>query len=311
VARNILSRYNIEPLSSRSRLFAANGEEMQCNGSVKLRVKKSNHIINALVSADIKDEILLSWHDLQAIGIISQDFPNKIRKIDSLLMITEDLKKSFPDVLNDDLIPGEMMKGPPMKIHLRKDIKITPNMQSVTRKIPIHLQEPANKVIDELIKNGILKQVDVPTEWISPGHFVSKPQGGVRLVTDYTHLNQFVMRPIHPFPSSLDILQNIHPRSTWFAKLDAVQGYFQIPLDEESSLLTTFLLPSGRYRYTRAQWDSTPVEMNGVAVQIWHYKALQALRNLWMTYLLKVKHFNSSKIGFAMYLKDVANIISD
>lgn len=251
VARNILSRYNIEPFSSHSRLFAANGEEMQCNGSVKLRVSKSKHIINALVSSDIKDEILISWHDLQAIGVISQDFPSKIRKVDSL-MITEDLKKSFPDVLNDDLTPGEMMSGPPMKIHLRKDVKITPNMQSVTRKIPIHLQESANKVVDELIRNGILKQVDVPTEWISPGHFVPKPKGGVRLVTDYTHLNQFVMRPIHPFPSSLDILQNIHPRSTWFAKLDAVQGYFQIPLDEGSSLLTTFLLPTGRYRYTRA-----------------------------------------------------------
>ena len=30
-----------------------------------------------------------------------------------------------------------------------------------------------------------------------------------------------------------------------------MNGYFQIALDEESSLLTTFLLPSGRYRYLR------------------------------------------------------------
>ena len=34
-----------------------------------------------------------------------------------------------------------------------------------------------------------------------------------------------------------------------FAKMDAVNGYFQIALDEESSMKTTFLLPSGRYRY--------------------------------------------------------------
>ena len=31
--------------------------------------------------------------------------------------------------------------------------------------------------------------------------------------------------------------------------MDAINGYFQIALDKESSLKTNFLLPSGRYRY--------------------------------------------------------------
>ena len=34
--------------------------------------------------------------------------------------------------------------------------------------------------------------------------------------------------------------------------MDAVHGYFQIPLDDASAELTTFLLPSGRYMYRRA-----------------------------------------------------------
>ena len=42
------------------------------------------------------------------------------------------------------------------------------------------------------------------------------------------------------------------PRTKLFAKLDAVHGYFQLALDEESSYLTTFLLPQGRYRYLGA-----------------------------------------------------------
>ena len=37
-----------------------------------------------------------------------------------------------------------------------------------------------------------------------------------------------------------------------FAKLDATHGYFQIPLDDEASKLTTFILPSGCYCYLRA-----------------------------------------------------------
>ena len=74
----------------------------------------------------------------------------------------------------------------------------------------------------------------------------------VRLVTDYTGLNKFVVRPIHPFPSVSDIVQSIPASSTCFAKLDVMHGYFQIPLSEEASRLTTFLLPSGRNRYFRA-----------------------------------------------------------
>ena len=34
--------------------------------------------------------------------------------------------------------------------------------------------------------------------------------------------------------------------------MDAINGYFQLALDEDSSKLTTFILPSGRYRYLRA-----------------------------------------------------------
>ena len=71
-------------------------------------------------------------------------------------------------------------------------------------------------------------------------------------MTDYTKLNQYVVRPVHPFPSVFDITQSIPAWAACFAKLDAMHGYFQIPLDDEASKLTTFILPSGRYRYLRA-----------------------------------------------------------
>ena len=72
------------------------------------------------------------------------------------------------------------------------------------------------------------------------------------MVTDFTALNKFVQRPVHPFPSVGEIVQSVPSSAKFFAKLDAVHGYFQLALDEESSKLTTFLLPSGRYRYLRA-----------------------------------------------------------
>ena len=84
------------------------------------------------------------------------------------------------------------------------------------------------------------------------GVLYGKPDGkSVRMVTDFTRLNSFVQRPVHPFACVSEILQTIPASAKYFAKMDAVNGYFQIALDEESSMKTTFLLPSGRYRYLR------------------------------------------------------------
>ena len=47
-------------------------------------------------------------------------------------------------------------------------------------------------------------------------------------------------------------MQSIPEDANFFAKLDAVHGYFQLALDEGSSFLTTFLIPSKRYRCLRA-----------------------------------------------------------
>ena len=72
------------------------------------------------------------------------------------------------------------------------------------------------------------------------------------MVIDFTRLNKYVKRPIHTFPSTQEILSGIDPNSKVFAKLDATHGYHQVPLDKDSSKLTAFLLPSGRFRFLRA-----------------------------------------------------------
>lgn len=167
--------------------------------------------------------------------------------------LIQSLITQFSDVISDD-ISETHLTGTPMKIHLQNDSTIKPLKVLTARQIPLHWQAEAEKVIAQGIKNRIFTPVSTPTDWISPAFFVPKEGGkaGLRLVTDFTILNRYVQRPVHPFPSSLDILRKISPNATVFCKMDAVQGYFQIPLDEASSYLTTFLLPCGRYRYLRA-----------------------------------------------------------
>ena len=69
------------------------------------------------------------------------------------------------------------------------------------------------------------------------------------MVTDCTKLNRYVRRPVHLFPSVKEIVQAVPAGTKYFAKMDALHGYFQLAMDEQSSKITKFLFPSGRYRY--------------------------------------------------------------
>ena len=74
----------------------------------------------------------------------------------------------------------------------------------------------------------------------------------LRLVVDFTHLSKHVQRPVFPFLSPKGIVERLPSDGVFFATLDAVQGYHQIPLAPSASELTTFILPWGRYRCLRA-----------------------------------------------------------
>ena len=58
------------------------------------------------------------------------------------------------------------------------------------------------------------------------------------------------MRETHPIPRVYEILAQM-AGATYFTKLDANSGFWQIPLSSESRLLTTFLMPYGRYCFNR------------------------------------------------------------
>ena len=143
------------------------------------------------------------------------------------------------------------MNVPKMRIVLSENA--IPFCVYTARQVPLRFQEPANRTVEDLVKSKVIIREDDPQDWCALGFFVPKADGiNVRMVTDYSKINKFVKRPVDPCPSVADIVRSIPAGTKFFAKMDAIHGYFQLALDEESSKLTTFLLPSGRYRYLRA-----------------------------------------------------------
>ena len=150
------------------------------------------------------------------------------------------------------------MKGGPMSIKMR-DVQIKPTFTSTARKCPYAFENLVKAKLEEDEALGIIEKVPIGevTEWCSPAHFVMKPNGGVRSVVDLQGLNEYVQRPIHPFPVARDIIANIPSGTNWFAVFDCKHGYWQIELDAESKPKTTFLTEFGRYRYRRAPMGLT------------------------------------------------------
>ena len=258
IAQDVLRRHRIPYRNIEEKLYAANGTEMKCQGSLNIKVQSEGgqDEVDAIVSSDLHNEILLSWHDLIRLGVLPEDFPaavKTVKKNDSL----DEIKKDFQDVLSNSL-DGKYIKGEPMKLEFKKGVTVIPKKITTARAVPVHWQPKAKRIVSKLMETDAIEKIHHQTEWISPAFFVEKDDGELRLVTDFQELNKYLERPVHPFPSSQDIIQDILPDSRFFAKLDAVQGYFQVPLDEESADLTTFLLPDGKYRYKVAPMGIKP-----------------------------------------------------
>ena len=99
-------------------------------------------------------------------------------------------------------------------------------------------------------KAGVISKVDKPTPWCAGMVPVPKRSGAIRICVDLKPLNESVLREVYPMPKVDETLAQLAGAKI-FSKLDANSGFWQIPLAEESRLLTTFVTPCGRYCFNK------------------------------------------------------------
>ena len=97
---------------------------------------------------------------------------------------------------------------------------------------------------------GVIAPVQEPTPWCSGMVVVPKANGQARICVDLNQLNKSVCRERYPLPAVEQILSQL-ACATVFSKLDANSGCWQILLAPESTLLTMFITPFGRYCFHR------------------------------------------------------------
>ncbi|XP_058817373.1 uncharacterized protein K02A2.6-like [Topomyia yanbarensis] len=99
-------------------------------------------------------------------------------------------------------------------------------------------------------EQGVIAYVDYPTDWVSNMQVVEKPNGALRICLDPKALNSCIKREHYLIPTQQDLFSRLSGKRV-FTVLDLSSGFWQMELDRESSDLTTFMTPFGRYRWTR------------------------------------------------------------
>lgn len=102
---------------------------------------------------------------------------------------------------------------------------------------------------------------------------MKKPSGKLRVCIDPKPLNKALKRSHYPLPTIEDVLPDLN-RARVFSVCDVKNGFWPVELEEESSYLTTFSTPMGRYRWQRMPMGISP------APEIFQRKLNQAMEGL-------------------------------
>lgn len=170
------------------------------------------------------------------------------------LDITESSKRKlrrtlekFPELFGGGL--GCLKNQAPATIKLKEGTRL---YQGQYYNLPRAYEEAPKKEIERMVKIGVLKKLqwDDNSPWCCPTFGVSKKTGDIRIVTDFRKMNECIERHSFPLPRIIDQLQNLK-RFVSATELDLSQGFYVIPLDEESQKICTTILPWGKYSYKR------------------------------------------------------------
>ena len=133
------------------------------------------------------------------------------------------------------------------------DIKTDPSKPSVQHgrcKVPIEHKAEIKKELNEMVHRGIIVKQTELTPWVNSLTYPKKPNGKLRICLDPKDLNKAIIQERHKAPT-LEEITHVLTGVTKFSKVDGNKAFFRMHLTKRASLLTTFNMHLGRYRFLR------------------------------------------------------------
>ena len=127
------------------------------------------------------------------------------------------------------------IRGQPSNIELKDGT--VPYHISTPRHIPLPMLDKVKDEISRMVRLGVIRKVDQPTEWCHPIVIVGKPNNKIRLCIDLTKLNLGVKREFYQLESVEETISKLRTNCKVMSKFDANSGYWQVPLSEKVNFL--------------------------------------------------------------------------
>ena len=166
-------------------------------------------------------------------------------------------------------------------------ISLNPEVEPVIRlphRVSFAMNDSVESTLRDMVAMGILKEVSEPTQWVSTMVVAAKKdKSELQICINPKDLNLAIKRPHYPMRTVEDVAAQVGP-ATLFSVLDAKSSFWQIPLDERSSYLTTFGTPFGRFRFLRMPFriNSASEVFQRTMEQLWKgSRALSLLTTSW------------------------------
>ena len=242
-----------------------NGKEVKCWGIGNV-VLDSLGCFEAVIEIDgedyIVDTYILREEDIPSSLMLGKDVMNQ-----SIVVMTKESvtmmkvcsvgssendpgfhleKNEFRDSIQD-LIRSYAPKKPKespvvMKILLRDEEPVHQN----PRRLSVAENEVVKTQVAQWMADGIVKPSR--SDYASPVVLVPKKDGTKRLCIDYRQLNRKVIKDRYPLPLIEDQLDRLQGAKV-FSTLDLENGFFHVPIHEDSQKYTAFVTPFGQFEF--------------------------------------------------------------
>lgn len=104
------------------------------------------------------------------------------------------------------------------------------------------------KCLQQMVDLGVARPSH--SDWASRPSFAPKKDGTTRFCLNFRRLNQFDEKDNYPLPRAPDLIERLGKKK-FFSSLDAVHGYWQIPIHPDDIKYTAVITQQGLYEFVR------------------------------------------------------------
>lgn len=102
--------------------------------------------------------------------------------------------------------------------------------------------------LQRLLRLGVIRPSSSP--WMCPVVRAPKPNGKLRLTCDFRPVNRHTLPDTYPLPTVEDMLASMAGSKLW-SQIDAVTGFWQVPVHPDDIPKCGFTTPFGNYEWVR------------------------------------------------------------